>query len=89
MLLDGSPLRKDFERITGYVEQMDVHNGFVTVREALLFSAKLRQEFNISVQAKRDYVDKVYTKTYKKFEKSRKSDIILQKRRKIEINSRY
>jgi len=59
MLLDGAPLKKDFERITGYVEQMDVHNGFVTVREALRFSAKLRQEFDISLQDKYDYVEKV------------------------------
>lgn len=59
MLLDGAPLRKDFERITGYVEQMDVHNGYVTVREALQFSAKLRQEFDISTQDKYDYVEKV------------------------------
>ncbi|PRP75001.1 hypothetical protein PROFUN_07394 [Planoprotostelium fungivorum] len=56
MLLDGSPLKRDFERITGYVEQMDVHNGFVTVREALRFSAKLRQESDISVEEKYAYV---------------------------------
>lgn len=59
MLLDGSPLKRDFERITGYVEQMDVHNGFVTVREALRFSAKLRQESDISVEEKYAYVEKV------------------------------
>ncbi|PRP76487.1 hypothetical protein PROFUN_15157 [Planoprotostelium fungivorum] len=59
MLLDGSPLKRDFERITGYVEQMDVHNGFVTVREALRFSAKLRQESDISVEDKYQYVEKV------------------------------
>ena len=27
----------------GYVQQMDTHVPFATVREALLFSAKLRQ----------------------------------------------
>jgi len=59
MLLDGRPLRRDFERITGYVEQMDVHNGFVTVREALRFSAKLRQESDISTKEKYEYVEKV------------------------------
>lgn len=59
MLLDGLPLKKDFERITGYVEQMDVHNGFVTVREALQFSAKLRQEFDVSKEDKYAYVEKV------------------------------
>ncbi|PRP87448.1 hypothetical protein PROFUN_00659 [Planoprotostelium fungivorum] len=59
MLLDGKALKRDFERITGYVEQMDVHNGFVTVREALQFSAKLRQESDISIEAKYEYVEKV------------------------------
>jgi len=61
MLLDGSPLKIDFERITGYVEQMDVHNGFVTVREALRFSAKLRQDADISIKDKHEYVEKVLT----------------------------
>lgn len=59
MLLNGKPLRIDFERITGYVEQMDVHNGFLTVREALQYSAKLRQEPEIPEQEKLDYVERV------------------------------
>ena len=40
MLLNGKPLRIDFIRIPGYVEQLDVHNGYLT--EALQYSAKLR-----------------------------------------------
>ena len=59
MLLNGRPLRKDFERITGYVEQMDVHVPLLTVREALRFSAKLRQEPEVSIQEKYDYVERV------------------------------
>jgi ATP-binding cassette, subfamily G (WHITE), member 2, SNQ2 len=59
MLLNGKPLRIDFERITGYVEQLDVHNGFLTVREALQYSAKLRQEPEIPLQEKLDYVERV------------------------------
>eukprot|EP01113_Clastostelium_recurvatum_P036700 TRINITY_DN5276_c0_g1_i11.p1 TRINITY_DN5276_c0_g1~~TRINITY_DN5276_c0_g1_i11.p1 ORF type:complete len:255 (-),score=42.15 TRINITY_DN5276_c0_g1_i11:1091-1855(-) len=35
LLLNGIPLRVDFERITGYVEQKDVHDARLTVREAL------------------------------------------------------
>ncbi|KAF2071314.1 hypothetical protein CYY_007364 [Polysphondylium violaceum] len=57
--LNGKPLEIDFERITGYVEQMDVHNPNLTVRESLRFSAKLRQEPSISVQEKFDYVEHV------------------------------
>lgn len=59
MLLNGKPLRLDFERITGYVEQMDVFNGFLTVREALQYSAKLRQEPEVPLQEKLDYVERV------------------------------
>eukprot|EP01114_Cavostelium_apophysatum_P016393 TRINITY_DN464_c0_g2_i1.p1 TRINITY_DN464_c0_g2~~TRINITY_DN464_c0_g2_i1.p1 ORF type:complete len:1450 (+),score=441.85 TRINITY_DN464_c0_g2_i1:26-4351(+) len=59
MLLNGLPLRVDFERITGYVEQMDVHDPYLTVREALRFSAKLRQERNVPIKEKFDYVERV------------------------------
>ncbi|EGC32790.1 hypothetical protein DICPUDRAFT_155216 [Dictyostelium purpureum] len=57
--LNGKSLQIDFERITGYVEQMDVHNPGLTVRESLRFSAKLRQEPEIPLQEKYDYVEKV------------------------------
>ncbi|EFA80736.1 ABC transporter G family protein [Heterostelium album PN500] len=57
--LNGKPLEIDFERITGYVEQMDVHNPGLTVREALRFSAKLRQEPEVSIKEKYDYVEHV------------------------------
>jgi ABC-type multidrug transport system ATPase subunit len=59
MLLNGLPLRIDFERITGYVEQLDVHNPYLTVREALQYSAKLRQEFAVPEKEKLDYVERV------------------------------
>ena len=32
---------KIFPRVTGYVEQMDIHDPHCTVREGLTFSAKL------------------------------------------------
>jgi ATP-binding cassette subfamily G (WHITE) protein 2 (SNQ2) len=67
MLLNGKPLRIDFERITGYVEQMDVHNGFLTVREALQYSAKLRQEPSVPEQDKLDYVERVLEVRYQFF----------------------
>ncbi|EGC38277.1 hypothetical protein DICPUDRAFT_149091 [Dictyostelium purpureum] len=57
--LNGKPLEIDFERITGYVEQMDVHNPGLTVREALRFSAKLRQEPEVSLDEKFKYVEHV------------------------------
>ncbi|EGC39183.1 hypothetical protein DICPUDRAFT_148081 [Dictyostelium purpureum] len=57
--LNGKALEMDFERITGYVEQMDVHNPGLTVREALRFSAKLRQEPHIPLEEKFAYVEQV------------------------------
>lgn len=40
-------------------EQMDVHEGTATVREAMRFSAYLRQPATVSQQEKDDYVDEV------------------------------
>ncbi|KAG2492020.1 hypothetical protein HYH03_009749 [Edaphochlamys debaryana] len=42
-LVNGAPKRMSkFARQMGYVEQVDVHNPFATVEEALIFSARLR-----------------------------------------------
>ncbi|KAG2491996.1 hypothetical protein HYH03_009726 [Edaphochlamys debaryana] len=42
-LVNGAPKRMSkFARQMGYVEQVDVHNPFTTVEEALIFSARLR-----------------------------------------------
>ncbi|KAK4150582.1 hypothetical protein C8A00DRAFT_46061 [Chaetomidium leptoderma] len=46
-------------RSTGFVEQMDLHEESATVREAIEFSALLRQNRDIPRQEKLDYVDKV------------------------------
>jgi len=59
MLIDGRPLPKSFQRSTGYVEQLDVHEHTSTVREALRFSALLRQPKEVPQQEKYDYVEKI------------------------------
>lgn len=59
MLVDGKPLGNDFQRSTGFVEQMDLHEESATVREAIEFSALLRQDRSIPRQEKLDYVDEV------------------------------
>ncbi|KAJ3034459.1 hypothetical protein HDV00_005010 [Rhizophlyctis rosea] len=59
ILLNGHPLNVSFERITGYVEQTDVHNPGLTVREALRFSAKMRQDPSVSLEDKYAYVEEV------------------------------
>ncbi|KAJ3284582.1 hypothetical protein HK104_009867 [Borealophlyctis nickersoniae] len=59
ILLNGHPLNVAFERITGYVEQTDVHNPALTVREALQFSARMRQEASVPLEEKYQYVEQV------------------------------
>jgi ATP-binding cassette subfamily G (WHITE) protein 2 (SNQ2) len=59
MLVDGRPLGPDFQRGTGFCEQMDLHDGTSTIREALEFSAILRQDRNIPRQEKIDYVNRI------------------------------
>jgi ATP-binding cassette, subfamily G (WHITE), member 2, SNQ2 len=58
-LVDGNPLPRSFQRSAGFAEQMDVHESTATVREALRFSAKLRQPKEIPLQEKYDYCEKI------------------------------
>lgn len=58
-LLDGKPLGVDFERSTAFVEQQDVHDGTSTVREALRFSAVLRQPATTSKEEKYAFVERI------------------------------
>ncbi|KAF3401994.1 ABC transporter CDR4 [Penicillium rolfsii] len=59
MLVDGQPRDQSFQRKTGYVQQQDLHLPTSTVREALEFSAILRQPASISRKEKIAYVDEV------------------------------
>ncbi|UPL03176.1 hypothetical protein LCI18_014110 [Fusarium solani-melongenae] len=59
VLVDGRPLPVSFQRSAGYVEQMDVHESLSTVREALEFSALLRQNREIPREEKLSYVDTI------------------------------
>ncbi len=59
MLIDGVPRDTSFQRKTGYVQQQDLHLSTSTVREALNFSALLRQPHRFSRQEKLDYVEEV------------------------------
>ena len=40
-------------------EQMDVHEGTATVREAMRFSAYLRQPESVSIEEKNEYVEEM------------------------------
>ncbi|KAI4145441.1 MAG: hypothetical protein LQ340_006282 [Diploschistes diacapsis] len=59
ILVDGKPPGSSFQRGTAYAEQLDVHESTATVREALRFSADLRQPFSTSRQEKYAYVEEV------------------------------
>jgi ATP-binding cassette subfamily G (WHITE) protein 2 (PDR) len=59
MLVDGKPRDDSFQRKTGYAQQQDLHLNTSTVREALTFSALLRQPAHVPRQEKIDYVTEV------------------------------
>lgn len=58
-MVNGGPLESSFQRDIGYVQQQDLHLQTSTVREALRFSAYLRQPSSVSKQEKNDYVENV------------------------------
>ncbi|SPO07503.1 probable ABC1 transport protein [Cephalotrichum gorgonifer] len=57
MLVDGHPRDASFQRKTGYVQQQDLHLETTTVREALNFSALLRQPAHVPREEKLAYVE--------------------------------
>jgi len=59
ILVDGRPLTVSFQRSAGYCEQLDVHEPLATVREALEFSALLRQSRTTPREEKLKYVDSI------------------------------
>lgn len=59
ILVDGRPLPVSFQRSAGYCEQLDVHEAFATVREALEFSALLRQSRDTPREEKLAYVNTI------------------------------
>ncbi|KAB8070537.1 ABC-2 type transporter-domain-containing protein [Aspergillus leporis] len=59
MLVDGRMRDDSFQRKTGYVQQQDLHLETSTVREALIFSAVLRQPASTPRKEKLAYVEEV------------------------------
>ena len=58
-LVDGKVPGVAFQRGTAYAEQLDVHEPATTVREALRFSADLRQPYETPQSEKYAYVEEV------------------------------
>ncbi|KAL4917968.1 ABC-2 type transporter-domain-containing protein [Aspergillus aurantiobrunneus] len=59
ILVDGAKPGTSFQRGTSYAEQMDVHEPMQTVREALRFSANLRQSYDVAQSEKYAYVEEI------------------------------
>lgn len=59
MLVNGRERDASFQRKTGYVQQQDLHLSTSTVREALNFSALLRQPAKVPRKEKLAYVEDV------------------------------
>lgn len=59
VLVDGIAPGTAFQRGTSYAEQLDVHEATQTVREALRFSADLRQPYEVAQEEKYNYVEEV------------------------------
>ena len=59
ILVDGIKPGKEFQRSTSYAEQLDLHGPEQTVREALRFSADLRQPIETPREEKYSYVEEI------------------------------
>lgn len=59
ILIDGTKPGIAFQRGTSYAEQLDVHESTATVREALRFSADLRQPYEVPKEEKHAYVEEI------------------------------
>ncbi|KAK7418333.1 ATP-binding cassette transporter snq2 [Neonectria magnoliae] len=59
ILVDSIKPGKQFQRSTSYAEQLDLHEPTQTVREALRFSAELRQPFHIPMAERFAYVEEI------------------------------
>ncbi|ODQ63164.1 hypothetical protein NADFUDRAFT_84369 [Nadsonia fulvescens var. elongata DSM 6958] len=61
MFVNGKDIDSSFQRRTGYVQQQDLHLAESSVREALRFSAELRQPKEVPIAEKHEYVEKIIT----------------------------
>lgn len=59
VLVDGAKPGKQFQRSTSYAEQLDLHEPSQTVREALRFSAELRQPYDVPMPERYAYVEEI------------------------------
>lgn len=58
-LIEGKHIDVSFQRQCGYAEQQDIHEPMCSVREALRFSAYLRQSHDVPKEEKDQYVEDI------------------------------
>ncbi|KDN44701.1 putative ATP-binding multidrug cassette transport protein [Tilletiaria anomala UBC 951] len=58
-LIEGKNIDTSFQRQCGYAEQQDIHEPMCSVREALRFSAYLRQPYHVPKEEKDRYVEEI------------------------------
>lgn len=60
ILVNGQPQNMEtFRRVAGYVEQMDMHIPFASVRESLMLSARLRLSGDASPETREGFVEEI------------------------------
>lgn len=59
MLVNGRPIDASFERRTGYVQQQDLHIAEMTVRESLIFSARMRRKQSVPDAEKVEFAERI------------------------------
>jgi ABC-type multidrug transport system ATPase subunit len=60
IVVNGQPQHmKTFSRISGYVEQTDIHSPMTTVREAVQFSARLHLSESVSLTIKNAFAEEI------------------------------
>ncbi len=60
IMVNGHPQRmKTFSRISGYVEQTDIHSPMTTVREAVQFLTRLRLSESVSLTIKNAFAEEI------------------------------
>ena len=61
IFIDGHPMvYETFARVSGYVEQFDIHSPALTVRESLKHSAQMRL-MDVNKDQLEEYIDEVIT----------------------------
>lgn len=59
MLVNGRAIDASFERRTGYVQQQDLHIAEMTVRESLIFSARMRRPQSVPDSDKVSFAEQI------------------------------